>query len=168
MEPRILQRDAFAEVGYALETTAEGGANQREIPKFWEKYLQDRLHAALECQPTAVSGVEYGVCFPQDVTTGRFTYCIGLEIGQPAQADPQLFIGHIPAATYAVFTTPPADRASFSTTIQRTWQYIYEQWFPASGYEFAAGCADFELYDERCFGNKDIVMDIYVPVASRG
>jgi AraC family transcriptional regulator len=73
----------------------------------------------------------------------------------------------IPPSTYAVFSTPPCDRAEFSKNIQGTWQYIMNDWFPSSGYEYAAGCVDFEYYDEKRMGEKDNVCDIYIPVTKR-
>ncbi len=167
LEPKVLKRDNFHVVGYVLETTAEGGQNNQEIPKFWQEYLENDVGRNLLSQPTVKGDAEYGICFARDTDTSRFIYCIGMEVADPKQVDEQLFTGHVPAATYAVFTTPPTNRDNFSHIIQQTWQYIYGEWFPQSSYEFAEGCADFELYDERCHGGEGIVMDIYVPVVRK-
>jgi len=66
-----------------------------------------------------------------------------------------------------VFSSPPADAANFSSSIQGTWKYIYSEWLPASGYEFDNGKVDYELYDERCMGETGKICDIYIPVVKR-
>ncbi|MFC7055419.1 GyrI-like domain-containing protein [Enterococcus alcedinis] len=38
------------------------------------------------------------------------------------------------------------------------------EWFPKSGYLFDESKLDFEFYDERCHGLKQVVMDIYIPI----
>ncbi|MNI51551.1 Bacterial transcription activator, effector binding domain [compost metagenome] len=55
----------------------------------------------------------------------------------------------------------------FAQVIKNTWKYIFEEWFPASGYEFAEDKLDYEFYDERCHSRVDTVMEIYVPVRVR-
>ncbi len=47
----------------------------------------------------------------------------------------------VPPATYVVFPCV----GPMPTAIQETWKRAYNEWFPASGYEFA-GTADFEVY----------------------
>ncbi|MCB8818491.1 GyrI-like domain-containing protein [Desulfosporosinus shakirovi] len=46
----------------------------------------------------------------------------------------------VPTAEYAVFATEPADLANnkgaFAQAIQRTWKYIFEEWFEKSDYLF--------------------------------
>lgn len=79
----------------------------------------------------------------------------------------------VPAAQYAVFTTPPVDNSdeenpdTFAQVVKSTWQYIFEEWFPESGYVHDEGKLNFEYYDERCHARVDTVMEIYVPVVER-
>jgi predicted transcriptional regulator YdeE len=73
----------------------------------------------------------------------------------------------LPDTLYAVFSTPPAEDSGFTTAIQGTWQYIFAEWFPKSGYEFDEHGVDFELYDERCMGKTGKVCDIYIPVVKK-
>ena len=167
MEPKILERPNSTIAGYALETTTENGQNLKDIPKFWQDYLTQNMGKHLHAQPNVVSHAEYGLCMNMNMETNRLTYYIGLEVAGIAGLDPQLQTATIPAATYAVFTTPPAERSQLVDHIQSTWRYIYNEWFRSSGYEFAPGCADFELYDERCMSDTDAVVDIYIPIVKR-
>lgn len=166
MEPKLVSRPAFRIAGYALRTTSQGGENKRAIPAFWQDYLKNRcegLHSAL----TPVSHAEYGMCADMDFETGAFNYVIGLEAADGAAIPEGLHVTQVPAATYAIFTTPPADGDHFVEAIQNTWAYIYEQWFPESGYEYASGCFDYELYDERCLREAGKQIDIAIPVVRR-
>lgn len=166
MEPKFVTRPAFCVAGYHLRTTSVSGENSKAIPAFWQDYMKNNmetLHSAF----LPVSHSEYGICMDMDMETGEFSYVIGLEVADPDGVPAQFHKALVPAATYAVFTTPPADQAGFVAAIQGTWGFIYEQWFPASGYEYAPGCADFELYDERCMGETGKQIDIYLPVVKK-
>lgn len=166
MEPKLVTRPAFKVAGYALRTTAVGGENKRAIPAFWQDYMKNHcewLHKSL----APVSHAEYGLCTNMDMETGEFDYVIGLEVPEDAVLPEGLHETTVPAATYAVFTTPPSDGAGLVDSIQNTWSYIYEQWFPESGYEYASGCADYELYDERCLRESGMQIDIAIPVVKR-
>ncbi len=166
MEPRIITRPAFKVAGYALKTTSADGENKRAVPAFWQEYMKkhcESLHKAL----TPISHAEYGLCMDVDMETGEFRYVIGLEVPEDAVLPEGLDTATVPAATYAVFTTPPSDDRGFVDAIQNTWGYIYEEWFPESGYEYAPGCADYELYDERCMKDTGKQIEIAIPVVRR-
>lgn len=62
-----------------------------------------------------------------NMETNLLTYYIGLEVSDVAGLDPKLQTATIPAATYAVFTTPPAERSQLVDHIQSTWSYIYSE-----------------------------------------
>ena len=167
MEPRFVTLPAIRLAGYALKTKNEGEQNNKDIPAFWSAYMSDGRAQKLHAEPWIKSHSEYGACFSEDPETGEFSYVIGLELKDGAAAPEGYYQCEIPAATYAVFSTPPCDDASFSPSIQGTWSYIFSEWFPNSGCEYAPGCVDFELYDERCMTENGKVCDIYLPVVRK-
>lgn len=59
------------------------------------------------------------------------------------------------------------DAAIFAPTIQGVWQYIFNEWFTTSGYEYAPDGVDFELYDDRCMSGTGKICDIYIPVVKK-
>ena len=121
------------------------------------------------CTCPILSGVyKYGVCFPEDPDSGEFEYVKGVEVKDGSQVPQDYHSCALPPATYAMFSTPPSDSAGFAASIQGVWQYIFNSWFPESGYEYAPGCVDFELYDERCMGDSGKVCEIWIPVVKRG
>lgn len=164
MEPRFIGLPETQIAGYILRTTCVGNENTRAIPAFWVDYMSNGRMEKLHQESFLKAHAEYGACFPEDSQTGEFQYMIGVALKEDAQAPEGYAVRTIPAASYAVFSSPAASRPEFTMKIQGTWDYIMNEWFPSSGYEYAAGCMDYELYDERCMGDKDLVCDIYIPV----
>jgi len=161
MEPMLLTKPKFHFIGYELKTKNIDGQNNKDIPEFWQLYLQEKLYKnipnPLNCKE------ELGICTDFLPETGEFSYLIGMEVAEGTPVPEGLVYRSFPEMQYVVFTTPKSDDATFTTSIQSTWNYVFTEWFPQSGYEHA-GVLDFELYDERCHGTENKVMDIYIPV----
>lgn len=163
VEPKIVTKPAAKFAGYELKTTCQEGKNLQEIPAFWASMTPEHF-ATLHNTLHVVHHSELGLCFPPDSATGNFSYVIAMEVHDYEGAPPELMRGEIPEATYAVFSIPPVENQQspeFSAAIQGTWKYIYDTWFPGSGYEFAAGKVDYEQYYE---GAK---VEIYIPIVKK-
>jgi len=169
MEPRIVKKPAFKVVGFELKTTNIGGVNYKEIPKFWDRYFTEGWEKILYEQVKPENGTVLGLCFTGSMEEGNFSYVIGVEVVDFKNIPEKMFKGEVPEATYAVFTSPPADsEGNFLKAIQGTWDYIFASWFPESGYEFDyKSLVDFELYDERAQGEYELQADMYVPVVKK-
>ncbi|MBY6037616.1 AraC family transcriptional regulator [Fictibacillus nanhaiensis] len=159
MEMKLVTKPAFHIIGYDLKTRNTDGENNREIPKFWQHYIQNNLGAKI---PSPLNKNELGLCTDYNTTTGEFVYMIGMEVAQGTQPPEGMSYRSFPEMEYAVFTTPKATEENFPSSIQATWVEIFSKWFPDSGYEHD-GTVEFELYDERCVG-KEKQIDIYIPV----
>ncbi|CAG9606786.1 AraC family transcriptional regulator [Pseudoneobacillus rhizosphaerae] len=161
MEPTLVTKPAFHIIGYELRTKNKDGQNNMDIPQFWQQYMQKNLGCTI---PDPINkNQELGICTNFDPETGEFVYVIGMEVKEGTQAHEGMVYMSFPEMEYVVFTTPKSDEKSFSSTIQSTWNNIFTNWFPQSGYEHA-GTVEFELYDERCHGSENKEMDIYIPV----
>jgi AraC family transcriptional regulator len=161
MEPTLVTKPAFHIIGYELRTKNKDGQNNMDIPQFWQQYMQKNLGCSI---PDPINkNQELGICTNFDPETGEFVYVIGMEVKEGTQAPEGMVYMSFPEQEYVVFTTPKSDEQSFSSTIQSTWNNIFTNWFPQSGYEHA-GTVEFELYDERCYGSENKEMDIYIPV----
>lgn len=167
MGPKFVTLDAIKIAGYAITTVAREGISTREIPQFWKDCIDDGRLKRLHGESFIKNHDEFGACFPEDHETGMFAYVIGIEVREGADVPEGYAVYELPCATYAVFSSPPVKKEAFSESIQGTWNYIYNEWFPDSGYEYADGCVDFELYGEKCMGDTDNVCDIYIPVKKR-
>jgi AraC family transcriptional regulator len=167
MEPKMVKKAAVKIAGFVLKTTSKSGDNNKTIPKFWQEYLSNGRCKKLHQESFVKNHTEYGVCFPENPETLEFEYVIGVEVEDDIDFPNEYHVCTIPEALFAVFSTPPSDNANFSPTIQGTWDYIFSEWFPTSGYEFAPNGIDYELYDERCLGDTGNVCEICIPVVKR-
>ncbi|MCK8488952.1 AraC family transcriptional regulator [Paenibacillus sp. MBLB2552] len=164
MQYRIEQVPSMRILGFSLQTSTVEGENHKDIPVFWQKYMREQWGSRVpgKLHPN----VELGVCTTVD-EDGTFRYIIGFEVDDTAKVQEGLTEFRIPPATYAIFTTPPAGEADFTSSIQQTWDEIFTNWFPSSGYEQVAA-PDFEWYDERCWPKENKQIDIYIPVQPSG
>jgi len=167
MEPKMVKKPAIKIAGFANKTKTKEEEYFKAIPKFWHDYCTDGRQEKLHRELFLKGHEEYGACFPENPENGEFEYVIGLEIKEGHNIPKGYNVYTIPEALYAVFTTPPADEAEFTSSVQGTWKYIFNEWFPKSGYEFAANGVNFELYDERCMWNTDKIVDISIPVVKK-
>nr|WP_186320575.1 AraC family transcriptional regulator [Fictibacillus phosphorivorans] len=164
MEMKLIKKPALHIIGYDLNTRNTDGENNREIPKFWQHYIQNNLGAKI---PNPLyKNQELGLCTEYNTTTGEFVYMIGMEVAEGTPAPEDMSYRTFPEMEYAVFTTPKASEENFVPSIQQTWVEIFSKWFPDSGYEHD-GKVEFELYDQRCYGQENKQIDIYIPVVKK-
>lgn len=167
LEPKFVALPAVKLAGFVLKTSTEDGENSKEIPAFWNDYMHSGKMEKLHKEGFLKKHDEYGVCFPEDPETGEFEYVIGVETKEGAVIPAEYHVGELPPADYAVFSTPPCNAENFVPAIQGAWQYIFNEWFPKSGYEYAPNGHDFERYDDRCMSATEKVCDIYIPVVKK-
>jgi len=171
MQPKIINRNSFKVVGYKFETTLRNNSHSRDIPAFWYQCnLEGKEENLYKTQNPPKHG-EYGICVNTNMETDEFSYILGVEVIDFNNAAKDMYKLEVPSATYAVFTTPtvPSDDDSFVSSIQGTWKYILEEWFPNSSYEIDDSKLDFEFYDERChpWEYEKVCMDIYIPIKKK-
>ncbi|MDM5317365.1 AraC family transcriptional regulator [Fictibacillus sp. b24] len=164
MEMKLIKKPALHIIGYDLRTRNTDGENNREIPKFWQQYIQNNL--GVKIPNPLYKNQELGLCTEYNTTTGEFVYMIGMEVAEGTPAPEGMSYRTFLEMEYAVFTTPKASEENFVQSIQQTWVEIFSKWFPDSGYEHD-GKVEFELYDERCYGKENKQIDIYIPVVKK-
>ena len=158
MKQRFVTKESFPIIGIELNTTTQDGKNFVEIPRFWEKVMQQ---GQIDSIPNKkYPGTVLGICLDFQ-KNGSFSYIIGAEVTHTENTPDDMVSKTIPAARYAVFTAC----GKMPGAIQDTFKYIYQEWLPNSEYRHA-GSADFELYDERSHGGESAEVDIYIPVVS--
>jgi len=145
MKPEIVMKPAFTAVGLMYY----GKNEAHEIPQMWGQ-LNPRYQ-----EIPAKTGVAYGVCGEME-EDGRFHYLAGFEVTGSPELPPGMTQWHVAAQSYAVFPCT-------LQTIQQTYQYIFETWFPQSGYQKGDG-PDLEWYSEAFDPETGEGMAIYMPV----
>lgn len=161
MKPRIMTQEAISIVGYKLTTTTIDGQNSQEIPAMWRNYHQSGDAERLHNEAFVKNHSEYGVCLPENPETKTFDYMIAVA-AEPASTTYETAL--IPAAIYAVFTVPASVPENFVQNIQETWNYIFNEWFPTSGYEFDKNGLDYEYYPIDSIDDDSLLCDIYLPI----
>jgi AraC family transcriptional regulator len=167
MEPKMVKKASIKLAGFALKTRTKDRENTKAIPQFWQEYMSDGRTEKLHQEMFLKDHAEYGACFPEISENGEFEYVIGVEVKDGYDIPQGYHLCTIPEALFAVFSTPSAADAGFTSTIQGTWKYIFSEWFPHSEYEFDGNGVDFELYDERCMSKTGKICDIYIPVVKK-
>lgn len=164
MEFRIETKPAFQVIGYEMKTTGKDEKNLTDIPAMWQNNLSENIPNRKHTNEL----VELGMCTDFNLETGEITYIIGMEATSFDGVSSELTCRTFPEATYAVFTTPKVPKEEMVPSIQQTWNAIFTEWFPHSGYEHS-GVVEFELYDERSHADKyDLVqLEIWLPVLKK-
>ncbi len=165
----IVKRPAFMVAGYGIKTDITGASYTKDIASFWSNYNGENLESKMYKVLNPAKHGEVGLYVPLS-EDGNAIYLLGVIVEDFTNVGEDMLTVEIPNAEYAVFTTNPVDTSNdweqkeFAEVIADTWKYIFEDWFPGSGYVFDESKFDFEFYDERCHHRQDTVMDIYIPV----
>jgi AraC family transcriptional regulator len=115
------------------------------IPRQWDAFRQlGPIAGEIVAEPTAEHGPSYyGVVCGNDVAAQTFEYMCAIEVTDLDSLPADLGRVRILAQTYAVFT-----HQGHISGLQATWNSIWNEWLPASGY-LPADVPDFEIYDDR-------------------
>ncbi len=178
MVPQIITKPSFKIAVFGIKTNIADGSFTKDVAAFWNNYDTHGWEGKLYDQLNPPKHGEVGICVPESRDSDSLIYLFGVIVEDFDKVTPDMITLEVPEATYAVFTTPPVDvtadsenaktnRGDFPKAIRQTWQYIFQEWFQDSGYEYDDTKLDFEFYDERCHFRPDTVMDIYVPVIKK-
>ncbi|MCM3629710.1 GyrI-like domain-containing protein [Paenibacillus glycanilyticus] len=160
-EPKIAYLADRIVAGVACNTNT---SQDRNIAKAWKTFgskwsaitnkLNEHLCYGLEMYEPGASERE-----------GVFAYLACVEVSiAPAESDSGIASFTIPGGRYAVFT-----HLGSTEILGETFDYIYKEWFPASGEQLRGtpqgGGFDYELYDGRYRdGDPNSELDIYIPL----
>jgi AraC family transcriptional regulator len=165
VEPRMVIVDKFTWIGYQLKTTAIGNKSFKEIPQFIGDYFKNDLGEKIPNKIKPNRRLNILTDFEKQ-RHGSFTYLMGYETDIQGKAPLNMVVRNFDRQEFAVFTTPKVPIEEFSDSIQNTWRFIFQEWFPRSNMEHE-GTYEIELYDERCSDKSAMEMDIYIPVKSK-
>ncbi|MCZ8514420.1 GyrI-like domain-containing protein [Paenibacillus filicis] len=159
MDYRIVEKGPFTVVGKSIQLSTRDGENTRRIPQFWAECHQDGTVGRLSS--IAPDKELLGICTDMQHDKEQFTYLIAVEAGAGA-AEEGLISRSIPAASWAVFPSV----GPLPGAIQSVWARIYQEWFPATGYEHGEG-PELEVYPLGDIASEDYRCEVWVPVVKR-
>lgn len=157
MEYRIVEKGAYRAIGTFIQTSTCEGQNLTDISAFWRRANADGTARRLA---EAAPGKDLlGICTNMDDGSETLDYWIAAESEAEAEGWAAL---EIPAATWAVFPTV----GPMPGAIQKTWQRIFQEWFPSTGYEHAGG-VEIEVYPEGDTTAEDYRCEVWVPIVKK-
>jgi len=159
MDYRIVEKESFTLVGKTMEVSCSDGGQSHGISEFWAKSAADGTIGRIV---SLVNGdTLYGVCLDMKPGTGDLTYMIAGETDS-ADSEAGLSLKTIPAATWAVFPCV----GPIPGSIQNVFQRIFQEWFPATGYEHA-GLPEMEVYPSGNTEAEDYRCEVWIPVVKK-
>ena len=159
MNYRIIEKGAFKVLGKSIRVSTKDGENFRRIPKFWDECMQDGSYEKLCSIANGMSSL--GICMEFDQQQEALTYVIAIEKQQDSVVN-GFVEKEIPASTWAVFESV----GPIPGSIQKVWERIYSEWFPATGYEHAGG-PELEVYPEGDSNKDDYKCEVWIPIIKR-
>jgi AraC family transcriptional regulator len=159
MDYKIVAQDAFQVVGKTLIVSTKDGENLKRIPEFWTECNRDGTCEKL-CTDFNVQEL-LGICMDMEQQKEQFTYMIAVKEGATYNGK-EYTLRTIPASTWAIFpSVGPMPRA-----IQKVWQRIFQEWFPATGYEHAAA-PELEVYPSGDLNAEDYRSEVWIPILKK-
>lgn len=159
MDYRIIEKDAFKVTGKVIRLTTKDGENLRRIPQFWDECNADgtceKLCAIDTKQPLL------GICMDFQENMEEFSYMVAVENVNDS-ADAGFETREIPAATWAIFTSV----GPMPNAIQDVWARIFQEWFPATGFEHA-NAPELEVYPVGDASSKDYKCEVWIPIVKK-
>ena len=166
IEPKImLKKPAFKLAGYTIKMKSREIETLNKSLEFWDECKTDGRLEKLHRESFPKYPVEYGAIYKNN-KSGDFLCIIGVEAKSKTVIPFEYNVHTIPESLFAVFTTPPYNEDNYLTIIKDSWQFIFSEWLPNSGYEFYNIGTAFQLNDGRSMGNTGKVSDIYVPIVN--
>jgi AraC family transcriptional regulator len=126
------------------------------VPQAWNEFRTRNISSLRGSVSLRVIGA---YC---SMSNDGFEYLAGVEVESFDNLPPDVGRMRVPEQTYAVFT-----HRGHASQIGQTWQYIWAEWLPQSGYEDGM-TPPFEQFDERFdpdTGNGEF--DIWMPIRKR-
>ena len=159
MDYKIVEREAFQVVGKALKVSTRDGENLKRIPAFWTEFNQDGTCEKL-CVDYKAQEI-LGICMDMEPEKEQLTYMIAVK-GGVGYTGQEYTVREIPASSWAVFTSI----GSIPDAIQKVWERIFQEWFPATGYEHAPA-PELEVYPPGDLNAPDYKCEVWIPIVKK-
>ena len=154
-EPSVIRPEVS--MGYLSDFTLLAYSFEGDAPPhFWNQYNAEKRSLRLSGGAT----VEDFGAMRWNSKTKRLDYYIGIRAEEAKGDVSGTERIRIAGGLYAIFDTVPTGQHDFVATIRATWDWIYKDWIPNSGYRRAEGY-ELESYVEK---SRKYSERIYVPL----
>ena len=159
MDYRIVKKDEFKVIGKVLNVSTKDGENLRKIPEFWERCNSDGTNEKI-CSIDNRQNM-LGICMDFEHDKEEFSYMIAIEDVNNSK-DTGFETRKIPASTWAIFTSV----GPMPHSIQKVWERIFQEWFPATGFEHA-DAPELEVYLPGDASAQDYKCEVWIPIIKK-
>ncbi|WHX48934.1 AraC family transcriptional regulator [Paenibacillus woosongensis] len=154
MDYKMIDKEAFNVIGMPIEVKCD---DKGQISRFWQECHQNGSIGKLSSLGNG--GNFLGACMNMQPETGDFTYMIAVPTDLNASVE-GFSLATIPRSTWAVFNAVgPVPGA-----IQHVFERIFQEWFPATGYEVASDVPELEVYSPGDISAEDYLCEIWIPI----
>jgi AraC family transcriptional regulator len=157
MEYRLEQKEGFNVMGIARHFSTKDGENFKAMPLFWAEVCQNGQYEDL--QQYAGNLGSLSVSYNFDEERESVDYMIG---GEENKYSSSYELLSIPASTWAVFESI----GPMPYAIQKVWDKIFAEWFPATGYEHTGG-PELEIYLQGDSSAEDYKCEVWIPIIQK-
>lgn len=163
MKPSIVNLEKMTIVGLQTLTTLEHNV----IPNLWDRMMPRCKEIKNIANHEATLGISFGfeeIPMVEGKNIKIFFHMAGFIVNSVEDLPEGMTYKNIPAHMYAKFT----HKGSLSKLMD-TYNYIYGQWLPQSGFLYDTEAIEIEWYDERFKGRDDekSEFDILVPIIKK-
>jgi AraC family transcriptional regulator len=159
MEYKIVEEKSFQVVGKVLSVSTKDVENFKRIPQFWKECNSDGTCEKL-CRYFQATEI-LGVCMDMEYEKEQFVYMIAAKKSRTYTGS-EFVEKTIPASNWAVFTSV----GPLPNAIQRVWEGIFQEWFPATGYEHAVA-PELEIYPDGDMNGEDYQCEVWIPIVKK-
>ncbi|MBC1500761.1 AraC family transcriptional regulator [Listeria weihenstephanensis] len=162
MDYKIVEQEGFQIIGVKKVFSFQAGQNLVEIPKFWEEVWSDGTMERLAGLVNGEVPRYMGICSVSEEQAPKQEMDYWIAVDCDGEVPVDMGKWEIPSLQWAVFPSVGA----LPDAIQQTWQKIYAEWLPASGYEHGPG-PEIEVYGPGDNRADDYECEVWIPVIKK-
>lgn len=147
----IQEKEELTIVGISLRTTNENGQAMKEIPEFWQKFMEENIQQKIS---NIVNPTIYALYTDYESDhTKPYSMILGYQVADLDNIPEELTVKIIPASKYAVFT---AKGNLTQDAVYNSWKEIWETDLDR------AYKTDVEVYGEKAINPTNGEAEIFV------
>jgi AraC family transcriptional regulator len=159
MDYRIIQKGAFQVIGEVIKVSTKDEGHHMKISELWDRWSSDGTYEKISAIDNKQNML--GISMDFDDEKEQFSYMIAIENVNHAAAA-SFNTREIPAASWAIFTSVGPMPDAIVNVLKR----IYQEWFPATGYE-QANAPVLEVYLPGDPTAQDYICEVWIPIIKK-
>lgn len=161
MKPEIIEENNIYAIGYSYEADWTDLCYTVDRAAYWSVTDFSNMDKAAYANIENTTGDEIAFWLCKETGDFEMRFFFGQRVKRVGNVPEGMEVLEIPGAKYAIFTLAPecmtGDTKNYVQAIKDLWKYIFDEWFPGSGYRHDDDKCNFEIYTGD-------MMQIYVPL----